>query len=91
MPSYQKEVKEVNRQVRIVDEGALPETAEQGLKHLCLRLGLKVMQQILELDVEALAGPRGVHDHTREAYRHGTEKTKVVMGGEKRQVTKPGV
>lgn len=91
MPSYQKKAKEVKQQVQILDEGILLETAEQGLKHLCLTLGLEVMQQILELDVEALAGRRGEHDPERAAYRHGTEKTKVVMGGEKRQVTKPRV
>lgn len=91
MPSYQKKAKEVNSQVRIINEELLLETAGRGLKHLCLTLGLEVMQQILELDVEALAGSRGTHDPAREAYRHGTEKTKVVLGGEKRQVEKPRV
>lgn len=49
------------------------------------------MRQMLELDVEALAGKKGRHDPKRTAYRHGSERTKVVLGGEKRSVDKPRV
>jgi len=34
--------------------------------------------------VEAFAGKKGKHNPKRTAYRHGSEATKVVLGGEKR-------
>ena len=46
---------------------------------------------MLEADVEAEAGPRGKHDKGRGAYRHGTERTRVVLGGEKVSVERPRV
>jgi transposase-like protein len=91
MQSYQKKKEEVKGRVEIIDEAAVLETATRGLKNLCLELGMEVFYQLLELDVERLAGKRGQHDPERGAYRHGTEKTKVVLGGEKRQVDKPRV
>jgi transposase-like protein len=49
------------------------------------------MNQILEMDVEVLAGKKGKRNPDRKAYRHGYEQTKVVLGGEKRSIDKPRV
>ena len=91
MSSYQGKKEAVKERIQILDQQAILQTASKGLKHLCLEIGMEVFHQILELDVKALAGPKGKHDPDRVAYRHGTEKTKVVLGGEKRQVDKPRV
>jgi transposase-like protein len=91
MKSYQRKENKVKGSVTILDEGKLLETAASGLLNLSIELGFEVMSQMLELDVEALAGKKGKRNPDRKAYRHGYEQTKVVLGGEKRSVEKPRV
>lgn len=87
MKSYQKE--EVL--VKIINEEKLLEKAGEGLLNLSIELGLEVLTQMLEADVVEYAGEKGRHNKDRTAYRHGSENTKVVLGGEKRQIKKPRV
>ncbi len=91
MKSYQKRENKVKESIAILDSEKLLETAAGGLLNLSIELGFEVVRQILKLDVEALAGKKGKHDPNRKAYRHGSEQTKVVLGGEKRSVEKPRV
>jgi transposase-like protein len=91
MKGYQKKENEVKGSIALIDPEKLMETAASGFLNLLVELGFEVMRQILEVDVEALAGERGKHDPNRTAYRHGNERTKVVLGGEKRSITKPRV
>ncbi len=91
MKSYQKKESKVKESIAILDTEKLLETAAAGLLNLSIELGFEAMRQILELDVEALAGKKGKHNPDRKAYRHGVEATKVVLGGEKRRVDKPRV
>lgn len=91
MKSYQKAQKSVKESVKVLDEDALLETAAEGLLSLSIELGMEVVRQLLEADVTALAGEKGRHDSGRMAYRHGSERTKVVMGGEKRDIQRPRV
>lgn len=91
MKSYQSKGTEVKGSVTIINEGKLLETAASGLLKLSIELGFEVMQQLMELDVETLAGKKGQHNKERQAYRHGKERTKVVLGGEKRSADRPRV
>ncbi len=91
MKSYQKSESKVKESIAILDSEKLLETAAGGLLNLSIELGFEVMRQMLELDVEELAGKKGKHNPNRKAYRHGSEQTKVVLGGEKRSVEKPRV
>ncbi len=91
MKSYQKKESKVKESIAIKNQEKLLETAASGLLSLSIELGFEVMNQILELDVEALAGKKGKHNPDRKAYRHDSEATKVVLGGEKRSVEKPRV
>jgi transposase-like protein len=91
MKSYQKKESKVKESVAILDQEKLLDTAAGGLLNLSIELGFEVMRQMLELDVEELAGKKGKHNPQRKAYRHGSEQTKVVLGGEKRGVDKPRV
>jgi len=77
--------------VQVVDSAPLREIMEEGLLALGQRLGLEVFQQLLAQDVADIVGEKGKHNPDRTAYRHGSEKTKVVMGGEKVQIEKPRV
>lgn len=91
MKSYQKKESEVKESIVILNQEKLLDTAAGGLLNLSIELGFEVMRQMLELDVEEIAGKKGKHNPNRKAYRHGSEQTKVVLGGEKRSVDKPRV
>jgi transposase-like protein len=91
MKSYQKVNDPVKGNMQILDEEALLETAGEGLLNLAVELGMEALRQMLEADVTELVGEKGKHNSQRAAYRHGTENTKVVLGGEKRSIRKPRV
>ena len=91
MKSYQKTEKSVKKSIEIIDVEALKAQAAAGLLNLSLELGLAVVAQILEQDVTELAGAKGKHNANRSAYRHGTDHSRVVMGGQKVGIDKPRV
>lgn len=91
MKAYQTKKRQVNDGIEISDAALLKMKAAAGLLNLSMELGLAVVAQLLEGDVVELAGVKGKHNPNRTAYRHGTEKTKVVMGGGKVSVDKPRV
>ncbi len=67
------------------------ENMQEGLLALAVGAGLQVMQALMEADVAALAGPKGKHDVTRTAVRHGRERGSVTLGGRRVPVTRPRV
>jgi putative transposase len=70
--------------------GRLRETLREGVLSLCTATGLTVLSSLMEADVTDLVGPRGKHDPAnRTAYRHGYERTSVVMGGQKVSIRRP--
>ena len=91
MKGYQKEQALVKGTIEVLDVGSLVELASEGLLSLSTRVGLEVVRQLLEADVTAQAGPKGSHNPDRTAYRHGTGKTPVVMGGQKARIQRPRV
>jgi putative transposase len=69
----------------------IAENMQEGLLALAVGAGLQVMQALVEADVTALAGPKGKHDATRTAVRHGRERGSVTLGGRRVPVTRPRV
>ena len=69
----------------------IAENMQEGLLALAVGAGLQVMQALMEADVTALAGPKGKHDMTRTAVRHGRERGSVTLGGRRVPVTRPRV
>jgi putative transposase len=89
-------------QIQPVDASALPERVSvamteiagnmhEGLLALAVGAGLQVMAALMEADVTALAGPKGKHDATRTAVRHGRERGSVTLGGRRVPSTRPRV
>lgn len=64
------------------------EATKDGLMALAVQTGLRVMEIMMEEEVNALVGPKGKHNAERKAVRHGTEKGSVVLGGRKVAVKK---
>ena len=91
MKEYQKKQASVKESIEVLDTELLMALASEGLLALSLRVGLEVFRQMLDTDVEELAGARGTHNPDRKAYRHGTEATRVVMGGQKVTAQRPRV
>jgi putative transposase len=63
--------------------------AKNGLLSLSITVGLKVLNAMMSEEVEEKAGKKGKHNKDRNAYRHGTEQTSVVLGGQKAKIVKP--
>lgn len=71
--------------------GDLLRGAEDGLLALALRLGLQTLQEMLIAEVDALVGPKGQHNPSRTAVRHGLEDGYVYLGERKVPVSHPRV
>ena len=69
----------------------IAENMQEGLLALAVGAGLQVMQALMEADVTVLAGPKGKHNMTRTAVRHGRERGSVTLGGRRVPVTRPRV
>ena len=67
------------------------EVLQSGLDEAMRVLGMRVAAEMLQREAEALVGKKGKHDKGRSAYRHGSEPTKIVMGGAKVAIEKPRV
>jgi hypothetical protein len=74
------------------DEGVLPErvrealgqlvgAAKRGLLALSVEVGLGVLRELLEEEVDGLVGPKGEWNRERTAVRHGHEDGEVTLGG----------
>jgi len=69
----------------------ISENMQEGLLALAVGAGLQVMAALMEADVTVLAGPKGKHNMTRAAVRHGRERGSVTLGGRRVPVTRPRV
>jgi putative transposase len=86
----------------ISDEGVLPEhvqealgelvgAAKEGLLALSVEVGLAVLSELLEQEVDELVGPKGKWNAERSAVRHGHEDGEVTLGARRVQVRRPRV
>jgi putative transposase len=51
--------------------GEIVGVAREGLLALSMRVGLAVLQETMECEVDRVVGPKGRHDRDRVAKRHG--------------------
>ena len=84
------------------DEAVLPErvqealgqlvgAAKEGLLALSVGVGLGVLTELMEEEVDDVVGPRGKHNSDRTAVRHGHEDGEVTLGGRRVEVERPRV
>ena len=82
------------------DEAVLPErvqealgqlvgAAKEGLLALSVEVGLGVLQELLEEEVDEVVGPKGRWNPDRTAVRHGHENGEVTLGGRRVPVRRP--
>ncbi|MDP9417072.1 MAG: transposase [Actinomycetota bacterium] len=69
--------------------GELAGAAKEGLLALSVGVGLGVLHEIMEAEVDEVVGPRGKHNVERRAVRHGHEGGEVTLGGRRVPVERP--
>ncbi len=69
--------------------GELVGAAREGLLALSVGVGLSVVHELLELEVDDVVGPKGKHDPDRTAKRHGHEDGSMTLGGRRVEVRRP--
>jgi transposase-like protein len=71
--------------------GELVGAAREGLLALSVGVGLGVLAELMEEEVDEVVGPKGRHDRDRVAVRHGHEAGQVTLGGRRVAVERPRV
>jgi putative transposase len=71
--------------------GQLVGAAREGLLALSVGVGLGVLAELVEEEVEDVVGPKGRHNPDRTAVRHGHESGEVTLGGRRVPVDRPRV
>jgi len=69
--------------------GELVGAAKEGLLALSVGVGLGVLAELMEEEVDEAVGPKGRHDPERVAVRHGHEGGEVTVGGRRLPVERP--
>jgi putative transposase len=71
--------------------GELVGSAREGLLALSVGVGLGVLAELMEEEVDEVVGLKGKHDPERTAVRHGHEAGEVTLGGRRVGVERPRV
>src|SRR5215212_3705246 len=69
--------------------GELAGAAKEGLMALSVGVGLGVLHELMEAEVDEVVGPKGKHDPDRTAVRHGHDDGEVTLGGRRVPVGRP--
>jgi putative transposase len=69
--------------------GELAGAAKEGLLALSVGVGLGVLHELVEAEVDEVVGPKGRHIPDRTAVRHGHENGEVTLGGRRVPVSRP--
>jgi transposase-like protein len=71
--------------------GELVGAAKEGLLALSVGVGLGVLTELMEEEVDDVVGPKGKWNPDRTAVRHGHEAGEVTLGGRRVEVQRPRV
>jgi transposase-like protein len=71
--------------------GELVGAAREGLLALSVGLGLSVVHELMEREVDEVVGPKGKHNRDRTAKRHGHEDGSMTLGGRRVPVNRPRI
>jgi putative transposase len=71
--------------------GQLVGAAKEGLLALSVEVGLGVLGELLEQEVDEIVGLKGKHNPDRAAVRHGHEDGEVTLGGRRVPAGRPRV
>jgi putative transposase len=69
--------------------GELAGAAKEGLLALSVGVGLGVLHELMQAELDEVVGPKGRHDPERTAVRHGHDDGEVTLGGRRVPVSRP--
>jgi putative transposase len=69
--------------------GELVGAAREGLLALSVGVGLAVVHELMDAEVDEVVGPKGKHNDDRSAVRHGREDGSMTLGGRRVPVRRP--
>ena len=69
--------------------GELAGQAKEGLLALSVGVGLGVLGELMEAEVDEVVGPKGRHDPKPSAVRHGHDEGQVTLGGRRVTIKRP--
>src|SRR3954449_12410846 len=69
--------------------GELAGAAKEGLLALSVGVGLGVLHEMMEAELDEVVGPKGRHDPDRVAVRPGRQDGEVTLGGRRVPVSRP--
>ena len=69
--------------------GELVGAAREGLLALSVGVGLRVVHELMEAEVDEVVGPKGKWNPERAASRHGHEDGSMTLGGRRVPVSRP--
>ena len=69
--------------------GELVGAAREGLLALSVGVGLGVVHELMELEVDEVVGPKGKHNTDRVGVRHGHDDGSMTLGGRRVPVRRP--
>lgn len=69
--------------------GELVGAAREGLLALSVGVGLRVVHELMEAEVDEVVGPKGKWNAERAASRHGHEAGSMTLGGRRVPVSRP--
>jgi putative transposase len=69
--------------------GELVGAAREGLLALSVGVGLRVVHELMEAEVDEVVGPKGKWNAERTASRHGHEAGSMTLGGRRVPVSRP--
>jgi transposase-like protein len=71
--------------------GELVGAARDGLLALSVGVGLSVVHELMEAEVDEVVGPKGEWNPDRTAKRHGRERGSMTLGGRRVEVSRPRI
>ena len=71
--------------------GELVGAAREGLLALSVGVGLSVVHELMEAEVDGVVGPKGKWNSDRAAKRHGHERGSMTLGGRRVEVSRPRI
>jgi hypothetical protein len=86
-----KQEKQPNRQSFILQNLLSSRELQIQLMEDCRNAALSFARVLMEQEVERLSGARFSHKSDGQCLRGGSDKTRIIVGGDKVQVTRPRV
>lgn len=86
-----KKVNEANSQPQVLRSLLSSHELQTMLMENCRSAALSLAVELLNQEVESLAGTKFSHKADSQCRRGGSDRSKIVLGGEKMQITRPRV